>query len=245
MKIGDLGYPAEFLELFDGKNFDLYPHQEEAIRKFQEGNNVLVSVPTAAGKSLVAYSAIYETFRRGLRSIYIVPLKALAGEKYSELSRLEKIGIRVALSVGDYDTSPSFIKNYDVIVCTSEKADSLLHHDPSIADELGLVVADEIHLIGDEGSPKLEMVLSTIKYVNPGIRIVALSATISNIEDVADWIGSSIVNSDFRPVPLKPGIIYRKKITYMMERRKNSRVKMKSSILSIHIFQGVGRPLSL
>jgi len=216
MKIGDLGYPAEFLELFDGKNFDLYPHQEEAIRKFQEGNNVLVSVPTAAGKSLVAYSAIYETFRRGLRSIYIVPLKALAGEKYSELSRLEKIGIRVALSVGDYDTSPSFIKNYDVIVCTSEKADSLLHHDPSIADELGLVVADEIHLIGDEGrGPKLEMVLSTIKYVNPGIRIVALSATISNIEDVADWIGSSIVNSDFRPVPLKPGIIYRKKITYM------------------------------
>ncbi len=215
MKIGDLGYPDEFLELFDGKNFDLYPHQEEAIQRFQEGNNVVVSVPTAAGKSLIAYSAIYETFRRGLRSIYIVPLKALAGEKYSELSRLERIGIRVALSIGDYDTSPSFIKNYDVIVCTSEKADSLLHHDPAIADELGLVVADEVHLLGDEGrGPKLEMVLSTIKYVNPGIRIVALSATISNIEDIADWLGSSIVSSSFRPVPVKPGIIYRKKIIY-------------------------------
>jgi len=216
MKIGGLGYPPEFLDLFDGKDFELYPHQEEAIRKFQEGNNVVVSVPTAAGKSLVAYSAIYETFRNGLRSIYIVPLKALASEKYTELSRLSKLGIRVALSIGDYDTSPSFIKNFDVIVCTSEKADSLFHHDPSVADELGLVVADEVHLLGDEGrGPKLEMVLSTIKYVNPGIRILALSATISNIEDVAEWLGSSIVNSDFRPVPLRSGIIYRKKITYM------------------------------
>ncbi|MCL5802658.1 MAG: ATP-dependent DNA helicase [Candidatus Thermoplasmatota archaeon] len=216
MKIGGLGYPSEFLDLFDGKDFDLYPHQEEAISKFREGNNVVVSVPTAAGKSLVAYSAIYETFKKGLRSIYIVPLKALASEKYSELSRLGKLGIRVALSIGEYDTSPSFIKNFDVIVCTSEKADSLLHHDPSVADELGLVVADEVHLLGDESrGPKLEMVISTIKYVNPAIRILALSATISNIGDVAEWLGSTTVNSDFRPVPLRSGIIYRKKITYL------------------------------
>ena len=164
MKISDLGYPDEFLDLMDGKDYELYQHQEEAIREFRKGNNVLVTVPTASGKTLIAYSAIYEKFQKKQISIYIVPLKALAMEKYEELRKLGQLGIKVALSIGDYDSSPSFIKNYDVVVCTSEKADSLFHHDPSVMFDISLIVADELHLIGDESrGPRLETFLTAAR----------------------------------------------------------------------------------
>lgn len=215
MKISELGFPEEFLNLVDGNDFDLYDHQREAIEKFRTGRNVMVSVPTASGKTLIAYAAIYEKFQLHQRSIYIVPLKALAMEKYEELRKLQELGLKVAISVGDYDSSPSFIKNYDVIVCTSEKADSMFHHDPSILFDIGLIIADEVHMIGDETrGPKLEMVLSSATFVNPDISILALSATISNSEEVSHWINADLVESDFRPVPLKYGVIHKRAIEY-------------------------------
>lgn len=215
MKISDLGFPDEFLDLMDGKDYELYPHQEEAINEFRKGNNVLVTVPTASGKTLIAYSAIYEKFEKKQISIYIVPLKALAMEKYEELRKLERLGIKVALSIGDYDSSPAFIKKYDVVVCTSEKADSMFHHDPSILYDVGLIVADEVHMIGDPSrGPRLEMVLSSALYVNPDIAILSLSATISNADEVSKWLNASLVRSDFRPVPLSQGIIHKREIIH-------------------------------
>ena len=131
MRLSDLGMPQKFLDMFEGKDLKLYDHQEEAIRKFLEGNSVIVSVPTASGKSLIAYVAIYREFQKKHKSLYIVPLRALASEKFDDLKKLRDLGVRVGISVGDYDESPDFIRKYDVIVCTSEKADSLFHHDPS------------------------------------------------------------------------------------------------------------------
>lgn len=208
MKISDLGFPESFMELFDGNDFELYQHQEDAISKFRKGNNVLVSVPTASGKTLIAYVAIYEMFLKKLKSLYMVPLRALASEKYQELKKLEALGLKVGISIGDYDTSPSFLNRYDVLVCTSEKADSMIRHDPSMLYNLGLIVADEVHLVGDStrGS-RVEMVLSSALHLNPSIAIMALSATISNYDDVSEWLRAERVISDFRPVPLKYGIL--------------------------------------
>lgn len=208
MKISDLGFPDSFLDLFDGNDFNLYPHQEEAIVKYREGGNVLVSVPTASGKTLIAYVAIYEMFRRGLKSMYMVPLRALASEKYKELKKLEQLGLKVGISIGDYDTSPSFLERYDVLVCTSEKADSMIRHDPGMLYSLGLIVADEVHLVGDPSrGARVEMVLSSALHLNQQISIMALSATISNYHDVAEWLRAETVISDFRPVPLRYGIL--------------------------------------
>ncbi len=208
MKISELGFPSDFMELFEGVDFTLYPHQAEAIEKIRKGSNVLVSVPTASGKTLIAYVAIYEMFRKGLRSMYMVPLRALASEKYHELKKLEKLGIKVGISIGDYDTSPSIINRYDVFVCTSEKADSMIRHDPGMLYNLGLIVADEVHLVGDPNrGPRVEMVLSSARHLNPSIGILALSATISNHEDVSEWLDAESVISDFRPVPLKYGVL--------------------------------------
>ena len=213
MRVSDTGVPEEFLDLFNGQDYELYPHQEEAVRVIEKNRNLLLTVPTAAGKTLVAYIAIYRNFMAGRKTLYIVPLKALAGEKFSELRKMRKIGAKVTISIGDYDTSPSDLRNYDIIICTSEKADSLVHHDPSFLYEVGLIVADELHLVGEKTrGPRLEMVLTAAKTVNPDIRILGLSATVANSEEIAEWLGADLVVSDFRPVPLEEGVVFRNRI---------------------------------
>lgn len=215
MKLSDLELPAQFLDMFEGRDLELYKHQEEAVRAMDEGSNVIVSVPTASGKSLIAYIAIYREFLRGRKSMYIVPLRALASEKYDDMKKLTSLGMKVAISVGDYDDSPDFIKRFDVIVCTSEKADSLFHHDPSVMFDISLIVADELHLIGDESrGPRLETFLSAARYTNPDARILGLSATISNIDDVAGWIDAKTVVSDFRPVRLQKGVLFNRRLEF-------------------------------
>jgi len=213
MRVSETGVPPEFLELFNGEDYELYPHQEEAVRIIEDGKNLLLTVPTASGKTLVAYIAIYRNFMAGRKAIYIVPLKALAGEKFSELRKMRKIGARVTISIGDYDSSPSELRNYDIIICTSEKADSLVHHDPAFLYDVGLIVADELHLVGEKTrGPRLEMVLTAAKTVNPDIRILGLSATIANSDEIAKWLDAELIVSDYRPVPLEEGVIFRNRI---------------------------------
>ena len=202
--------PSEFLSVTDNIDFELYEHQEKAIEHIKNNKNVIVSVPTASGKTLIAYVAIYNTFLNKRKSMYIVPLRSLAMEKFSELQKLRSLGARVTISIGDYDVSPSFIKNYDIVVCTSERADSMIHKDPDILNEFGLVIFDEIHLISDETrGPRLETVISSLLYLNPDIILLGLSATVSNIKEVAKWMNAETVISNFRAVPLETGIIYK------------------------------------
>ena len=222
MKLSDLGYPPEFIESVGG-NFDLYPHQQEALSKLKDHRNLIVTVPTAAGKTLIAYAAIFDMIRTGKKCLYIVPLKALAFEKYEEMKALRKLGVRLTIATGDYDASASFIRNYDIVVCTSEKADSMIRHDPSMLFDVGLIVADEAHLIGDPSrGPRLEMVLTTARVANPDTMILALSATISNPEDICEWLDSNIVASDFRPVKLKRGVLYGNMTIFEDESSKES-----------------------
>ena len=222
MKLSDLGYPPEFIEAVGG-NFELYPHQQEALGKLKDNRNLIVTVPTAAGKTLIAYAAIFNMIKAGRKCLYIVPLKALAFEKYEEMKALRKLGARLTIATGDYDASASFIRNYDIVVCTSEKADSMIRHDPSILFDVGLIVADEAHLIGDPSrGPRLEMVLTTARVANPDTIILALSATISNPDDLCEWLDSGIVASNFRPVKLKRGVLYGNMTIFEDESSKES-----------------------
>ncbi|MGD9963441.1 MAG: DEAD/DEAH box helicase, partial [Thermoplasmata archaeon] len=82
---------------------ELYPPQAQAVTHVMDGKNVVVAIPTASGKSLVAYIAMLQAVLRGGKALYIVPLKALASEKYEDLSKFSDLGIKVAESTGDYD----------------------------------------------------------------------------------------------------------------------------------------------
>ena len=185
----------------------LYPPQEEALPLALQGKNLVIAVPTASGKSLVAYLAIVNCVLKGGKAVYIVPLRALASEKFEDLKRFAELGIRVAISIGDYDSGEPVLEKFDVIVSTSEKIDSLLRHKTSWLEQVSVVVADEVHLMNDpDRGPTLEVTLTKFRMINPKAQIIALSATIRNSKQIAEWLKAEHVTSEWRPVPLKEGI---------------------------------------
>ena len=194
----------------------LYPPQSEALPHALNGENLVLSIPTAAGKSLIAYLAIIHRLRsEGGKALYVVPLRALAREKYEDLKNFEKIGFKIGISTGDLYESDPRISKYDIIVCTSEKADSLLRHGINWLDKIKVLIIDEIHLIHDPSrGPTLEVIISRFKALNPKTQIIALSATIKNAVELADWLGGKLVESDWRPVILKEGVFFKNKVKF-------------------------------
>jgi helicase len=176
-----------------------------------------VAIPTASGKSLVAYLAILRRWLlTGKKSIYIVPLRALASEKFEELRQFSSLGITVGMSTGDLDERDPRLGRFDVIVCTSEKADALLRHRSSWIEEVGCVVADEVHLVNDGGrGPTLEVTLTRFRAVLPEAQIVALSATMQNAREVAQWLDADLVESEWRPVTLRTGTYYGNRLEFL------------------------------
>jgi helicase len=137
----------------------------------------------------------------------MVPLRALAREKAEELRAFESLGVRVGVSIGDFDLRADQLDRIDVLVATSEKADALLRRGSPWLDRLGVVVADEIHLMRDpDRGPTLEITLTRLRRAYPDLQVVALSATVGNAEEVAAWLNADPILSDFRPVPLKSGV---------------------------------------
>jgi len=193
-----------------------YPPQEAAIPQVILGKNLVLSIPTASGKSLVAYITILNRLLKEQgKALYVVPLIALAREKYEELCLFEKIGLKVGISTGDLDDSDPRLSRYDIIVCTSEKADSLLRHKASWIQTVKVLVIDEIHLIHDPTrGPTLEVLIAHFRALNPQTQIIALSATIQNATELSIWLDASLVQSDWRPVDLKEGVVYNNIIEY-------------------------------
>lgn len=185
----------------------LYPPQEKAIGPALARENIVLAIPTASGKSLVAYLAILQAVLKGGKALYIVPLRALASEKREDLAAFESLGIKVGESTGDYDEVDNRLHKYDVIVATSEKVDSLMRHRAKWLEQLSVVVADEVHLINDpDRGPTLEVILVKFRTFNPGAQLIALSATMRNSAELAAWLDARLVQSDWRPVPLKQGV---------------------------------------
>jgi len=187
---------------------ELYPPQAEALRSgVLEGKNLVLAIPTASGKTLVSEIVmVNKLLREGGKAVYLVPLKALAEEKYREFKEWEVLGIRVAATTGDYDSTDDWLGRYDIIVATAEKFDSLLRHGSRWIKDVKLVVADEVHLIGsyDRGAT-LEMILS---HMLGKAQILALSATVGNAEELAEWLDAALVMSDWRPVQLRKGVFH-------------------------------------
>jgi len=210
MRIADLGLDSRIVEILKGQGIEeLYPPQADAIGPALLGENLVLAIPTASGKSLVAYLAILASVLRGGKALYIVPLRALAAEKYEDLKEFEPLGMKVGISVGDYDSVDPTLEKFDVIVATSERADSLLRHRTNWLQQLTVVVADEVHLINDpDRGPTLEITLAKLRQVNPKAQVLALSATIKNSDQLAKWLEAEHVKSAWRPVPLKEGVYY-------------------------------------
>ena len=238
LKVSETAYGSLLLKATE-HDYELYPHQVEAIRHIDAGKSVVLSVPTAAGKTVVAYHAIIRAISSGGKAMYVAPLRALASEKYRELRVLRDHGIRVGMSIGDHEVDTETLKKMRVLVCTSEKADSIMRHDPDFIRDFQVVVTDETHLLGDPGrGPILEMFLTSARVINPDLQLVSLSATISNREEIGKWLGAEMVVSDFRPVPMRYGILNGKKLVYDNEEVEEYRGNEIASIVKKHCDEG-------
>src|SRR5512136_3090874 len=180
MEINSLPIPPYLSDAYRGQGItELYPPQEECVRAgLFDGKNLLVAIPTASGKTLVAEMAMHHHVARGGKCLYIVPLKALASEKLGEFSGKK---VRVGISTGDYDRREEYLGRNDIIIATSEKVDSLMRNDTPWLSELTLLVVDEVHLIDSEDrGATLEMVITKLRSRNPSMQVIGLSATIGN-----------------------------------------------------------------
>ncbi|MCD6468258.1 MAG: DEAD/DEAH box helicase [Thermoplasmata archaeon] len=237
-----LNLDAMLQEILSEQGIDeLYPPQKKALPMVLNGRDLVLAVPTAAGKSLVAYLAIVnKLLKEGGKALYIVPLRALAREKFEDLRAFKKTGLKVGVSTGDLAESSSYLSRYDMVVCTSEKADSLLRHGANWLSHVSILVVDEIHLLHDPSrGPTLEVVIARFKRMNPNIQVVALSATIQNADEIASWLNAELVTSDWRPVQLKEGVFYRDNIEFIDGTVKEVRTNKKDGVIPALVLDSI------
>ncbi|XP_030207307.1 DNA polymerase theta [Gadus morhua] len=182
-----------------------------------QGQNLVYAAPTSAGKTLVSellmLKRVLETKRKAL---FILPFVSVAKEKMHYLqSVFEEAGVRVEGYMGG-TSAPGGFRALDVAVCTIEKANSLVNRliEEDSMDLLGMVVVDELHMVGDSGRGYLlELLLTKIRFIalqrndkgsfSDGVQIIGMSATLPNLALLAGWLGAELYQTDFRPVPLQ------------------------------------------
>jgi helicase len=212
MQVGDVpAVPEWFAESLreDGVE-ELYPPQAAAVEAgVTDGENLVASIPTASGKTLIASMAMLSSIECGGKALYIVPLRALASEKRADFESFEAYGVDVGVSTGNYESDGGWLADKDVVVATSEKVDSLVRNDAPWLADVSCVVADEVHLVDDgERGPTLEVTLAKLRRLTADLQTVALSATIGNAEELAAWLDAALIDSDWRPIDLRKGVHY-------------------------------------
>ncbi len=183
-------------------NFQLDPFQKQAIEHIEQGNSVLVSAPTGAGKTVIAEAAIDQAFRDNQSVVYTAPIKALSNQKYRDF-RARYGDSDVGILTGDVSIQP----DARIIIMTTEIYRNSLFESSERIKKIGWVIFDEVHYLDDaeRGTVWEEAILFT----PPEIRMLALSATVPNIEELAGWIRSvqnrpvTIIKESHRPVPLE------------------------------------------
>jgi len=209
--------PEKLYNILEKEIKTLRPAQEKSIRKGLLGRkNLLVCTPTASGKTLIAELAALKNILNGNgKAIYIVPLKALASEKYKDFKKRYEGIAKVALSIGDIDSADSYLIDYDLIITTSEKLDSLIRHHAPWLSLISTIIIDEIHLLNDtERGPTLEILITILRQLLKKAQIIGLSATIGNPEELAEWLEAELVEDGWRPVKLHKGVYFDGKVEF-------------------------------
>ena len=198
------------------KGFRLLDFQIRAIQAIRDGQNVLVSAPTGAGKTLVAEYAIADAVKRGRRCVYTSPIKALSNQKYRDFR--DDPDIDVGLMTGDVTIHPAA----QVLIMTTEILRNSIFENPAGLHDVDYVIFDEIHFMDDleRGSVWEESLI----FVPEETRFIALSATIANLEELGAWLREIrrhelfVIHSERRPVPLRHRLFTAKSGIFPSER---------------------------
>lgn len=176
------------------------PAQQAVIDSdfIERKDNFIISIPTASGKTVLGVLAMLKVLLAGGKVVYAVPLISLQNEKYKEFKVFEQYGYKV----GKHPRSS------DISVMVFESFDALTRFSLNMLHEIDLIVIDEFHMIGDYSrGPTIECAITRIKEQNKGIRIIALSATLQNMDEMAHWLEAEVVTHDYRPVPLHKEVL--------------------------------------
>ncbi len=204
-------------EFADAFPFERFNGMQSAVLPavLQTDENVVVSAPTASGKTGVAEVAICATLRAGGTALFVAPLRALTNEKEREWERFEDLGYTVTVVTGERDLDPRRARQADILVMTPEKLDSATRkHDSqrySFVQSVDCCVVDEVHLLdSDRRGSVLEVTVTRLRRLADP-RVVALSATMENMDDVAAWLDAPAettfaFGAAARPVPLDAGV---------------------------------------
>lgn len=209
--------PKELYSVLEKEITDLRPAQEKAVKNgLLKDKNLLVCTPTASGKTLIAeLAAIKSILEQKGKAIYIVPLKALATEKFKDFKKRYGNIAKIALSIGDIDSADPYLVDYDLIITTSEKLDSLIRHHAPWLSLIKTVIIDEIHLMNDPGrGPTLEILITILRKLLKNVQIIGLSATIGNPEELSEWLNANLVVDNWRPVKLHKGVYLKGEIEF-------------------------------
>ncbi|EMA53020.1 DEAD/DEAH box helicase [Halococcus thailandensis] len=204
----------EFADAFAFEEFNRM--QREALPAIMDRDeNVVASAPTASGKTALAELAICKCLDAGGTSLFIAPLRALTNEKESEWERFEELGYSVYVVTGERDLNPRRAERADILVMTPEKVDSATrkHDSPryEFITDVGCCVIDEVHLLDSENRGSvLEVTISRLRRL-AAPRVVALSATMPNVDEIADWLDAVPETTfdfgqEYRPVDLESGV---------------------------------------
>ncbi|XP_036236056.1 activating signal cointegrator 1 complex subunit 3 [Molothrus ater] len=216
LPITALGHP-EYEVLYKFTHFN--PIQTQIFHTLYHTDcNVLLGAPTGSGKTVAAELAIFRVFNKypTSKAVYIAPLKALVRERIEDWKvRIEeKLGKKVVELTGDVTPDMRAIAQADLIVTTPEKWDGVSRswQNRSYVQKVAILIIDEIHLLGDERGPVLEVIVSRTNFISSHtekpVRVVGLSTALANARDLADWLninqmGLFNFRPSVRPVPLE------------------------------------------
>ncbi|CAI5797066.1 DNA polymerase theta [Podarcis lilfordi] len=222
--LANWGLPKAVLDKYHGLGVvRMFQWQAECLMVGQvlEGENLVYSAPTSAGKTLVAELLMLKrVLESRKKALFILPFISVAKEKKYYLQAVfQDVGVQVEGYIGSISPAVRF-SALDVAVCTIERANGLINRliEEKILDSLGIVVVDELHMLGDpQRGYLLELLLTKVQFLtrktknkqlnmsgplSNGIQIVGMSATLPNLGLLASWLNAKLYHTDFRPVPL-------------------------------------------
>lgn len=176
------------------------PAQKAVIESgyLEDKSNYIICIPTASGKTVLGVLPALKTILDGGKAVYAAPLLSIQNEKVKEFKAFEEHGINVGKHPGSSDLS----------VMVFESFDALTRFSWNTLRDVDTLIIDEFHMIGEYSrGPTLEAAITRAKIINPGMRIIALSATLRNIEEIEGWLEGTCVEHDYRPVPLNKEVL--------------------------------------
>ncbi|MBR5504173.1 MAG: DEAD/DEAH box helicase, partial [Methanobrevibacter sp.] len=176
------------------------PAQKAVIESgyLENNDNCIIAIPTASGKTVLGIMAALKSILEGGKAVYAAPLISIQNEKVKEFKKFEEHGIKVGKHPSSSDLSIMVFESFDVLTRFSW----------DVLREVDTIIIDEFHMIGEyTRGPTIECAITRAKIINPNLRIIALSATLENMVEIENWLGATVIEHDYRPVPLNKGVL--------------------------------------